>query len=126
MIIILLVINTIFWLHIGINVYKYILTDKTFDDQYEALRELAEMHPELEWRKTYEALFEKREEGYRKRATKIGNRIIFTFKETNTQTPFIILSITDIVLIAIAFMIIPFIKKSKSLRGKKNENHDER
>ena len=76
----LLVINTIFWLYMGIRVYRYIrvctIGGKNWYIEYSKIKE------------------------------SFGGSMILTFEDTYPHTPFIILAITDAVLIAISFMII--------------------
>ena len=98
--IILLVINNISWLYIGISVYRLIaaeklmegLVDKTIGND---LVELTLHHSKFR---------EKITAGF-------GGKMIIIFENTYHHTPFIILAITDAVLIAIAFMIILLYKK---------------
>ncbi|MBA7490727.1 hypothetical protein ES702_01270 [subsurface metagenome] len=98
----LLVINTIFWLYIGIRVYKLISLNKHMD--------VIEEMPRLEGKYRLKAVknyFEMRD----KITDGFGGSIVEIFEDTYPYTPFIILAIIDVVLIAIAFMIILLYKK---------------
>ncbi|MBU2597850.1 MAG: hypothetical protein KKC53_01525 [Actinobacteria bacterium] len=78
--------NTTFWLYIGIRVYRYIsacIGAKT-------------------WKRYVERV---------KIRDSFGGSMILTFKDAYSHAPFIILAITDSVLIAISFMIILLYKK---------------
>ncbi|MBA7491747.1 hypothetical protein ES702_02295 [subsurface metagenome] len=101
----LLVINTIFWLYIGISVYRLVATEKIMERLVDKAtgNDLIELIlKNLKFREKITAGF--------------GGMMIATFEEIYPHTPFIILAITDIVLIAISFMIILLYKKDLNFK----------
>ncbi|GAG70800.1 unnamed protein product [marine sediment metagenome] len=92
--IILLVINTIFWLYMGISTYSCV--SAAGGKYYKYLDE-----PKIR--------------------DSFGGSMIITFKDAYPHASFIILAITDAVLIAIYFMTIPLYKK-EGKKLKKLEN----
>ena len=101
----LLVINTIFWLYIGIRIYRLISLEKNFDKWLSA--ELFTYMSEENRMKYIQKDRELRE----KLTLGFCDYFVRTFEDTYPNTPFIILAIIDVVLIAIAFMIILLYKK---------------
>lgn len=101
----LLVINTIFWLYIGIRVYRLISLRKDFDKWLSAeLFTYMSEENRMKYIQKHSELREKLTLGF-------GGYFVRTFVDTYPHTPFIILPITDTVLIAISFMIILLYKK---------------
>jgi len=101
----LLVINTIFWLYIGVRVYRLISLKKSFEEWLSG--ELLTYMNEENRTKYIQKHLELRE----KLTLGFGGYFVRTFEDTYPHAPFIILAITDAVLIVISFMIILLYKK---------------
>lgn len=101
----LIVINTIFWLYIGIRVYRLISLKKSFKEwsSGELIKYMSD-----ESRTKY---IQNEVHLQGKLTLGFGGYFVRTFEDTYPHTPFIILAITNSVLVAISFMVILLYKK---------------
>ncbi|GAH71141.1 unnamed protein product [marine sediment metagenome] len=102
--VILLVVNTIYWLYMGIGVYRCIKEDKSFSSVVDLVKDSTDIDFKKEIVKEH---FERKE----KITAVYGGKMIVVFQDTYPHAPFIILAITDAVLVAVSFMIILLYKK---------------